>query len=29
MRQQGIGSLEEVEWGVLETDGRLSFIRKH
>jgi uncharacterized membrane protein YcaP (DUF421 family) len=27
-RQQGIASLEEIEWGVLETSGRLSFICK-
>ena len=27
-RQQGIASLDEVEWGVLETGGRLSFIPK-
>jgi hypothetical protein len=25
----GVGPLEDVEWGVLETGGRLSFIRKH
>ena len=27
-RQQGIGSLSEVRWGVLETSGSLSFIGK-
>jgi len=27
-RQQGIGSLAEVRWAVLETSGSLSFIRK-
>ena len=27
-RQQGIGSLAEVQWAVLETSGRISFIRK-
>ena len=27
-RLQGIGSLEEIRWGVLETGGQLSFIRK-
>jgi uncharacterized membrane protein YcaP (DUF421 family) len=25
-RQNGIGSLDEVRWGVLETNGRISFI---
>ena len=27
-RQQGIGSLDEVRWAVLETSGSLSFIQK-
>jgi uncharacterized membrane protein YcaP (DUF421 family) len=27
-RQQGIASLDAVEWAVLETGGRISFIRK-
>lgn len=27
-RQQGIASLAEVQWAVLETGGRISFIRK-
>jgi uncharacterized membrane protein YcaP (DUF421 family) len=27
-RQQQIASIEEVRWGVLETNGRLSFIQK-
>ncbi len=27
-RQQGIASLDEVQWAVLETGGRISFIRK-
>jgi uncharacterized membrane protein YcaP (DUF421 family) len=27
-RQQGIASLPEVQWAVLETSGRISFIRK-
>src|SRR5579871_72093 len=27
-RMQGIGSLEEVAWGVLETSGTISFIKK-
>jgi uncharacterized membrane protein YcaP (DUF421 family) len=26
-RQQGIGSLHDVQWAVLETGGRISFIR--
>jgi uncharacterized membrane protein YcaP (DUF421 family) len=25
---QGIGSLDEVAWGVLETSGSISFIKK-
>jgi len=28
MRQQQISSLEEVEWGILETNGSISFIEK-
>jgi len=28
MRQAQIGSLEEVEWGILETNGSISFIEK-
>lgn len=27
-RQQGIASLDEVRWGVLETTGKISFIRR-
>jgi uncharacterized membrane protein YcaP (DUF421 family) len=27
-RLQGIGSLDEVAWGVLETSGSISFIKK-
>ena len=27
-RQEGIGSLDRVEWAVLETSGRISFIEK-
>jgi uncharacterized membrane protein YcaP (DUF421 family) len=27
-RSQQIGSLDEVRWGVLETNGRISFIKK-
>jgi len=27
-RMQGIGSLDEVAWGVLETSGTISFIKK-
>ena len=27
-RQQGIGSLDEVAWGVLETSGEISFLRR-
>ncbi|MBA2476796.1 MAG: DUF421 domain-containing protein [Actinobacteria bacterium] len=27
-RQEGIGSLDDVRWGVLETSGRISFIAK-
>jgi len=27
-RQEGIGALSEVEWAVLETSGRISFIQK-
>jgi uncharacterized membrane protein YcaP (DUF421 family) len=27
-RQQGIASLAEAQWAVLETGGRISFIRK-
>ena len=28
MRQQQIGSLEQVEWGILEANGSISFIEK-
>jgi uncharacterized membrane protein YcaP (DUF421 family) len=28
-RLQGIGSLEDVAWGVLETSGTISFIKKN
>jgi uncharacterized membrane protein YcaP (DUF421 family) len=28
-RMQGIGSLDEVAWGVLETSGTISFIKKN
>jgi len=28
MRQQQIGSLDEVEWGILESNGSISFIKK-
>ena len=27
-RQEGYGTLEKIEWGVLETSGRISFIPK-
>ena len=27
-RQEGIGSLDQVEWAVLETSGRISFISR-
>lgn len=27
-RQDGIGSLDEIRWAVLETNGRISFIQK-
>jgi len=27
-RQEGIGSLDRVEWAVLETSGRISFIER-
>ena len=27
-RQQGIASLDEVAWGVLETSGEISFLRR-
>jgi uncharacterized membrane protein YcaP (DUF421 family) len=29
MRQQQIGSLEDVQWGILETNGSISFIKKN
>ena len=29
MRQQQVGSLEEVEWGILEANGTISFIKKN
>jgi uncharacterized membrane protein YcaP (DUF421 family) len=29
MRQQQIGSLDEVEWGILEANGSISFIKKN
>jgi len=28
MRQAGIASMEEVAWGILEPQGKFSFIRK-
>jgi uncharacterized membrane protein YcaP (DUF421 family) len=28
MRQQQIGSIEQVEWGILESNGSISFIEK-
>jgi uncharacterized membrane protein YcaP (DUF421 family) len=28
MRQQQIGSLDEIEWGILESNGSISFIKK-
>jgi len=28
MRQQQIGSLDDVQWAVLETSGAISFIQK-
>ena len=28
MRQAQIGSLEDVEWGILETNGSISFVKK-
>ena len=28
-RQEGIASLDEVQWAVLETSGRISFIRRN
>ena len=28
MRQQQVGSLDEVEWGILEANGSISFIKK-
>lgn len=27
-RQQGIGSLDEVAWGILESSGKFSFVKK-
>jgi uncharacterized membrane protein YcaP (DUF421 family) len=27
-RIQGVGSLDEIRWGVLETNGQISFIKK-
>jgi uncharacterized membrane protein YcaP (DUF421 family) len=29
MRQQQIGSLDDVEWGILEPNGSISFIKKN
>jgi uncharacterized membrane protein YcaP (DUF421 family) len=29
MRQQQVGSLDEVEWGILEANGSISFIKKN
>jgi uncharacterized membrane protein YcaP (DUF421 family) len=29
MRQQQIGSLDEVEWGIIEANGSISFIKKN
>jgi uncharacterized membrane protein YcaP (DUF421 family) len=29
MRQQQIGSLDEVEWAILESNGQISFIKKN
>lgn len=29
MRQQQVGSLDEVEWGILEANGTISFIKKN
>ena len=28
-REQGIGALDEIAWGILETSGKLSFVKKH
>jgi uncharacterized membrane protein YcaP (DUF421 family) len=28
-REQGIGTLDEVAWGILETSGTFSFVKKH
>jgi uncharacterized membrane protein YcaP (DUF421 family) len=27
-RQQQVGSLDEIQWAVLETSGQISFIKK-
>jgi uncharacterized membrane protein YcaP (DUF421 family) len=27
-RQQGMGNLDEIAWGILETSGKISFIKK-
>ena len=27
-RKNGIGSLDEIEWGILETSGEMTFIKK-
>jgi uncharacterized membrane protein YcaP (DUF421 family) len=27
-REQGIGSLDEIAWGILETSGKFSFVKK-
>jgi uncharacterized membrane protein YcaP (DUF421 family) len=29
MRQQQVGSLDDVEWGILEANGSISFIKKN
>lgn len=29
MRQQQVGSLDEVEWAILESNGQISFIKKN
>ena len=28
-REQGIGALDEIAWGILETSGKFSFVKKH
>ena len=27
-REQGIGSLDEIAWAILETSGKISFVKK-